>query len=99
MPDADGPVLVSYTGGPAFVSALAQMMRDEGLLASYEPPIEGHGANQAGEAVIVVITVTGHPLVWGSLKAAVKKFRVYHPDASIEFEGDEGEERSPPPDR
>ena len=46
MPDPDGSALVTYTGGPALVSALAQMMREEGLLAIDEPPIEGESRGE-----------------------------------------------------
>jgi hypothetical protein len=91
MIDTDTPILLTYTGGPAFVGAFAEMMRDEGLLAEYEPPLERPGAPTPTEAVSLVIAVTGHPLMWNSLMAAVTEFREHFPSNTVEVPGEDYE--------
>ncbi len=49
----------TYVGPPAYASALAQALEDQGLSADYEPPYETKDPATAMAAASVVFSVTG----------------------------------------
>jgi hypothetical protein len=65
-------VTVKYTGGPMGVSALAQMLRAEGVTVTYEAPQEKRSAEQVVEAVVVYVACKGAD---AAIAAALAKFR------------------------
>ncbi len=50
---------LSYVGPPAYASALAQALENQGLPPDYEPPYETKDLATAMAAVSVVFSVTG----------------------------------------
>jgi hypothetical protein len=80
---------VVYRGGPRGVGMLAQMLREEGVEARYDPPVE-----QRGMAESVAAGVTVYYLCQGgdaAIRAAVRKFRERFGEraAQIEIHGDD----------
>ena len=79
-------VYISYTGNPAWVRGLVEMLEEEGLEVDYEPP--GEDPLFGSESVVnLVLQVTGHPSVPDSLNATVQSFRSQAPGAIIDIEG------------
>jgi hypothetical protein len=72
---ADEITELVYEGPTAFVGLLRQMLREEGLTVSYEPPEEGRDLDGAAQLASVVLGVTG-PL-WPSIWRGVKRFRAF----------------------
>lgn len=71
---ADEVTELVYEGPAAFVGLLRQMLREEGLSVSYEPPEESRDIDGPTLATIV-LAVTG-PL-WPSIWNGVKRFRAW----------------------
>lgn len=73
-----------YEGPGALVSALVQMLEQEGLTASYEAPMEQRGVGADLHTVILTITgaSTGAALNAGT-KAAIARFRERFPGAQV----------------
>ncbi len=64
---------ITYEGSPARVGLFAKLLRDEGVQAEYEPPIEERGVGQEiAQEVLVILLATG--TVEG-IKLAMRKFR------------------------
>ena len=79
------PVYITYTGNPAWVSMLVEMLVEEGLEVDYEPP--GQDPLFGLESVVnLELAVTGHPSVSGSLNATVQRFRDEVPEAIVDIE-------------
>jgi hypothetical protein len=79
-------VYLSYTGNPAWVRRLVEMLEEDGLEVDYEPP--GEDPLFGSESVVnLVLQVTGHPSVPDSLHATVQSFRSQAPGAIIDLEG------------
>ena len=79
-------VYISYTGNPAWVRMLVEMLEEDGLEVDYEPP--GEDPLFGSESVVsLVLAVTGHPSVPDSLSATVHSFRSQAPGAVIDIEG------------
>jgi hypothetical protein len=72
---ADEVAELTYEGPAALVGLLAQMLREEGLSVSYEPPEEGRDLQEAATPATVVLAVTGP--IWPSMWRAVKRFRAW----------------------
>jgi hypothetical protein len=72
--------ILTYTGDPALVSALAQALRQEGLDVDYERPSERRGAGEYADA-IVELTVSGVAVnaITTGCRAAWRKFRERFP--------------------
>ncbi len=63
---------VVYTGPSAYVSALAQSLREQGVEVDFVPPVERRGAAEVFEAVVVSLACSG---AYDAIKAGVNKFR------------------------
>jgi hypothetical protein len=72
---ADEVTELVYKGPPAFVGLLAQMLREEGLSVSFEPPDETRDLDGVVGLAAVVLGVTGPltPALW----KGVKRFRAW----------------------
>lgn len=83
------PTTVVYQGPAPFASALAQMLREEGIEVRYEHPREERGAREIAEAVIVNLACTG---AFEVIKAGVLRFRAsrFGGVSRVEIEDDEG---------
>lgn len=64
-------VELQYEGPPALVGALAQMLREDGMQVSYEPPMEQRDAALVIAIVTLVVQVTGAD---DRMKAAIDRF-------------------------
>lgn len=82
--DTDDSVRLTYTGEPALVGWLAQLIADEGLpRPSYTPPVEyKDGLARAVEVALVVQASTAVAKV--SVRVAVAKFKRRFPNARID---------------
>jgi hypothetical protein len=65
-------VTVKYTGGPMGASALAQMLRAEGVTVDYEAPMERRSAETMVEYVVLYYFCKGGD---AAIAAALAKFR------------------------
>jgi hypothetical protein len=81
---------IRYEGSPARVGALAQELRDEGVVVSYTPPTEQRGGGEIVEAVVVSIVANG---AYDAIKAGIRRFREWQPRSSVEIEGDDEQPR------
>jgi hypothetical protein len=73
---ANDVIELTYEGSPAFASFFAQLLREEGLTVSYEPPDEFRdlppGTVMAAAALVFAIT---GPVPWPAIWNAVKRFK------------------------
>jgi hypothetical protein len=77
---------VIYEGSPAMVGLFAQLLREQGVEAEYEPPIEERGIAETIEAgVIVYMTTRGAE---AAIKLAIKKLRERFPKNQVTIEDD-----------
>jgi hypothetical protein len=87
-------VTVEYRGPAPFVSALAQMLRQEGVEVTYEPPQEERGTAAdllAGVGGVVVnIACAG---AYDAIKAGVQRFRAsrFGKAAQVDVEDGDGD--------
>jgi hypothetical protein len=77
---------ITYKGGPARVSALVQMLEEQGVNVEWEPPTERRDLTGAAEAIVLSLVASG---AYDAIKAAVAKFRKWAPRAEVTLEGDE----------
>lgn len=86
-------VQLAYTGHSAFVSALAQALRAEGLEVSYDPPVErrGLGADDVQRIVVAVNAAEVTAATKATIKAVVAKFREQFPGTEVEDDHREGD--------
>lgn len=82
------PTTVTYRGPAPFASALAQVLREEGIEVRYERPIEERGVREIAETVIVSLACSG---AYDVIKAGVLRFRSsrFGGVARVEIEEDE----------
>jgi hypothetical protein len=86
---------VRFVGPPALVSALAQMLEEEGLTATFDPPFEGRAIcpDFAVEVVVYVALKTGDVAIEAGVKAlaerAIAKFEARFPRGNATVEDDE----------
>ncbi|WP_109509300.1 hypothetical protein [Nocardioides speluncae] len=73
---------VVYRGPAPFASALAQMLREEGVEVNYAPPIEERGGGIV-EAVVVSLACSA---TYDLIKAGVLRFRASRFGASATVE-------------
>lgn len=75
-----------YEGLPAFASALAQMLQEEGVQVTYQPPVEGRGAvtDMAQDVIVNLVTIGST----AAITAAVERFRRRFRDVRVEEEDD-----------
>ncbi len=59
---------ITYRGPAPFVSALAQMLREEGVNVTYAPPVEERGI---GDAAVEVVLYLGDQAVSGLMGAGI----------------------------
>lgn len=81
---------VMYEGPAPFVSLLAQMLREEGVDVSYEPPIEKRGAGEVVETVVVSLFCAG---TYDAIKYGLQRFAASRlgRNARTDIEGDDDE--------
>lgn len=82
---------VQYRGPAPLASALAQMLREEGVAVAYEAPYEERGAQQIVETVVLSLVCSG---AYDGIKLGLARFRKsrFGRVAEVEVEGeDEGE--------
>jgi hypothetical protein len=79
---------IRYQGDAARVSALAQMLQEEGVHVDWSPPHEERGILGAdlNEVIVRLICLGSGP----AIGAAVKLYRKRFPRDKVEVEGDEG---------
>lgn len=70
---------LTYEGPPALVSALAWLLREEGLTVDYEAPDEARDlaaiADGITSNVIVLVAVAGTPRALEAIPAVLERFR------------------------
>jgi hypothetical protein len=76
---------ITYRGGAARVSALVQMLEQEGVRVEWSPHREERGLGADVNEVIVSLVSTDSAV---AIAAAVKKFRKWAPRAKVEVEGE-----------
>ena len=75
---------ITYQGPPALTGLFAQMLRDEGLEVSYQPPIEKRGgAAEVMVAVGLTISSTVAQIYGDEIKAAVRKLKDRSPQSKV----------------
>ncbi len=86
---------IRFEGSPPFVSALAQMLRVEGIDVTYDAPQEQRSLSGDVEQVMVILTAMGS---YDAMTVVVRRFRERWTKARVEIEGDDDEgEPSPSP--
>ncbi len=82
-----------YEGNPAIASALAQMLREEGVDVEWERPYEARDLLTAMEAVAVYYFCKGSD---AAIRLAVERFRKRFPNTKVTRNDDEdgGDERT-----
>jgi hypothetical protein len=85
---ADVTKSVEYIGPPAFVGALAQCLREEGVEVDYEPPIEERGGTEVAREVVIGIMANG---AWAAIVLGVKKYRKRFGKGRVKLEGEDDE--------
>ncbi len=66
---------LTYVGPPAYASALAQSLEEQGLVAEYAPPYETMDLTTAMAAVSVIFSVTGSlPEIAACVRAFTSRF-------------------------
>jgi hypothetical protein len=80
--------VVRYQGDAARVSALVQMLEQEGVSVKWTPPHEQRGLGADLNEVAVNLVSTGTAVAIG---AAVHRFLKRFPKAKVEVEGDDGD--------
>jgi hypothetical protein len=75
---------VEYEGPARLVSALAQMIEEEGLTASYRPPIETRSVGADMHTVLINVVSTGTTAAGTiALDRALARFRRRFPDVKV----------------
>jgi hypothetical protein len=69
---------VTYRGSPAFASALAQMLEDQGVSVQWERPEESRGLGADVHDVVISILSTGS---YAMIQAAIAQFKRRFPRA------------------
>jgi hypothetical protein len=80
---------VRYEGNPAFVSLLAQLLREEGVTVDYAVPEEHRGTVDIVEQVVLNLLCTG---TYEAIRAGARKFTERsrgRDKASVEGEDDD----------
>lgn len=80
--------IVTYEGPAPFASLLAQILREEGVDVSYEPPTEKRGAGEVLETVVVSLFCAG---TYDAIKYGVQRFAASRlgRNARTEIEGED----------
>ncbi|HVV29503.1 MAG TPA: hypothetical protein VHC41_01355 [Mycobacteriales bacterium] len=67
---------LTYRGPAAFVGALAQVLREDGLEVTYQPPEEYRSAGEVEQqAVVALVVMYGKDGIDALLRASVEKYR------------------------
>lgn len=74
----------TYSGRPAYASALARELETRGLSVDYRPPIETKDLATAMNAVSVVFSVTGSIGSIPVIKSAVRAFKARFADTRVD---------------
>lgn len=77
-------IRLTYSGRPAYASALAQELETRGLSVDYRPPIETKDLATAMNAVSIVFSVTGSIGSIPVIKSAVRAFKARFADTRVE---------------
>jgi hypothetical protein len=85
----DSTTTLRYEGDPAIASALAQMLREEGVEVEWERPYEARSLLTAMEAVAVFYFCKGSDL---AIKLAVERFRRRFPTSKVSKQADDDED-------
>ena len=85
---------LQYEGHPAIASAFVQMLQEEGLAVSWEPPIERRGANIPEDVLISILASGTYDALKAGIRAAVEKFRDKFPGRARITDEDDEEDQS-----
>jgi hypothetical protein len=81
---------IRYEGGAAIVGALAQMLREEGVEVTYEPPDEWRSPTIPTVVAAVVVNMIANG-AYDAIKAGIRRFRGLFPRSSVEIEDDDAD--------